>query len=246
MEIEAAAHLRWTPAPVRLGPDCFLQQFNSWFTKQHLEFQLRCLDDEPLSDLRALNRSSRWTARRCWPGTPTTASATERRALGRPPCRSGESGRRRDAWTHTVTATDEHSHVTWSSSFSSSSWADPRLTLETPHLPDGQEQRQPVLNYCHYSQFMSSDVSQCSQKTKSRWRREKGKWGRMKEEKEEGTTKNEEVLEEFRGKKTKRKSRSFHLLTIQQSEPQIFIPDISVYKFYIFVRLHKLNITRDE
>lgn len=74
--------------------------------------------------LREPIRSSRWTARRCWPGTPTTASVSgSRHALWPPPCLSGTSGRRQEAWTHTLT----HNAVTHSHVMCASSCVDPRL-----------------------------------------------------------------------------------------------------------------------
>lgn len=67
-----------------------------------------------VSDLRAPGRSSRWTAPVWWLGTPTTASASSSRcAPCPPPCLSGTSERRQEAWTHNLTHGLAHSHVMW-------------------------------------------------------------------------------------------------------------------------------------
>lgn len=86
-----------------------------------IQFTITSVSTSP--HLREPIRSSRWTARRWWPGTPTTASVSGSRcALWPPPCLSGASGRRQEAWTHPHTRAVTHSHV-----MCASSCVDPRL-----------------------------------------------------------------------------------------------------------------------
>ncbi len=102
-------------------------KFLCYFTaKIHLQVAFQVIKLSASPHLREPSRSSRWTARMCWPGTLTTASVCGSRALCLPPCLSGKSGRQQEAWTHTLTHTVTHSHV-----MSPSFCVDPQLLQQS-------------------------------------------------------------------------------------------------------------------